>query len=392
MNTILNLLPVGSVEKDREFINELQEQYEQEIEPNNTTFRGTEIEWITNNKYKTTITQNAFSPTEPYKEEAFTGKNHLINYGDNSYTNEQFFKAMFADYKKYPYKVIFSNDNVFYLGSSQRAKLQYHILAQNFHLADVCEQDKKELQALYASHKAETAQRYLNRMTWEQGLEKMITFGVALAVREAQGTSKAKGVYCYTSYITSGYAAFSGVCMTWENWVKPIIDCLDNGRKQINAIPKSKKELIKLHTDNVYQQAIMILFYQNGKYLTLPKAEYDAIQAWIYSYLNKGNTPFPYSGTMPNGDIQFKIDFETDIEIVKAHDLKTEMSEYNAEHNAEHNQDIGRDKVKQTFSRLDGNEWTTQEILRQGYNEKNIKRFVDYGLIERTKRGHYRRI
>ncbi|GHV34982.1 hypothetical protein FACS18949_12050 [Clostridia bacterium] len=133
------------------------------------------------------------------------------------------------------------------------------------------------------------------------------------------------------------------------------------------------------------------LFYQNQKHLTLPKTEYNTIQVWIYSYLDKGIEPFPYSGTMPNGDLQFTIDFAMDIEIVRAYDLKTEMSAYNAEHNTEHNKEIALNKVKQTFNRLDGDEWSTQEILRKGFNEKNIKRFVDYGFIQRVKRGHYKR-
>jgi hypothetical protein len=64
---------------------------------------------------------------------------------------------MFTDYKKHPYKAKFADDNIFWLGSNQRSKLQYHYLAQNFDLVTVAEQDKADLQALCESHRAETA-------------------------------------------------------------------------------------------------------------------------------------------------------------------------------------------------------------------------------------------
>ena len=76
----------------------------------------------------------------------------------------------------------------------------------------------------------------------------------------------------------------------------------------------------------------------------------------------------------------FTIDFKKDIEIVKQHD------------NTEHNRKIGKDKVDKTFSRLVGDEWSTQEIYKQGFNSGNLERFLRYGKIERTNRGHYKRV
>jgi ACT domain-containing protein len=109
--------------------------------------------------------------------------------------------------------------------------------------------------------------------------------------------------------------------------------------------------------------------------------------------LKDGKAEFPFIGDIPNADVAFTIDFKRDVEIVRAFDLKTDMSEYNKQHNAEHNREvIGRKKVEKTFSRLTGDKWTTQELLQQGFNDKNIKRFVDYGLIERTGRGKYKRL
>ena len=98
---------------------------------------------------------------------------------------------MFPQYKKHDYKVRFKIDNVFYLSSSQRAKLAYRILAQNYDLVEVAEQDKRDLERIAKSNKAKTYQIWHDRMKWKNGHEKLMTFGAALEVKGA-----AKGVFC----------------------------------------------------------------------------------------------------------------------------------------------------------------------------------------------------
>lgn len=328
------------------------------------------------------MVDNAFS-TEPEPEEVFC-KNHRIFYEGQEYTREQFLKAHFENYKRYPYKVQFQNDNVFWLGSSQRAKLQYHVLAQYFDLAEVSDKDKTDLEQFAKQHKAETAQIWHSRMKWEQGHEKLITFGAALDVRRADGTSRANGLYCYESKITDDKAEYKGVPMSWESWSNGIrfqIDCAHDIYRRLANYPEKQK----VRVDKFLRYAMMAMFCQqiineSCYYLTLPKAEMDEIKKWIYQYLKDGKAAFPYQGEIPNADLNFTIDFKHDVQIIKQHD------------NTKHNQEIARTKVENTFSRLVGDVWVTQEIIGQGFNEKNIKRFVDYGLIERTSRGHYKRI
>lgn len=127
-------------------------------------------------------------------------------------------------------------------------------------------------------------------------------------------------------------------------------------------------------------------------YLTLPKEEIETIKLWIYKYFENDTEEFPYKGEIPNADVSFTIDFDRDVRIERAHDLKYEMSEYNKEHNAQHNRDIAYNKVKETFSRLVGNEWTRAEIIQQGFNHKNLDNFVKYRFIERIARGQYKRL
>ena len=67
------------------------------------------------------------------------------------------------------------------------AKLQYLILSQRFPLVAVSASNKQELEAFADASETETAQRWLNRMMWPRGHEKMVTFGAALAVILANG-------------------------------------------------------------------------------------------------------------------------------------------------------------------------------------------------------------
>jgi ferrous iron transport protein B len=70
-------------------------------------------------------------------------------------------------------------------------------------LVTVSEQDKRELEEFAKRHKSETAQRWYNRIQWPNGHEKLMTFGVALDVRAAQGTQAVKGLFCYQSRMTN---------------------------------------------------------------------------------------------------------------------------------------------------------------------------------------------
>lgn len=359
----------------------------------NPLFRGKLIKWVTEDKYsKERITENAFDKDNPDIEQKMIGRQHLISYDGQIYTREQFLKSMYSEYKKYPYKVQFNNDNVFHLSSNQRARLQYHILAQNFELVEVPEQEKDDLQWFCQRHEAETAQRWLNRMSWENGHEKMITFGVALDVRNVKNpdgskTGKIKGIWCYSSRLDTDKAIYNGVSITWEAWKQGIIDSIQFRRDDLTRRYGDKAKLRENDS-----HCISALYYQNGRYLTLPLEEANVLKTWLNKYIRNGYTPFPYSGEIPNADLKFTIDFETDIEIVRAYDLKTEMPEYNKEHNSEHNKELGRRAVIKTFERLKGDEWKRKDIISQGLFDKDIKNFLKHDLIENIGWGKYRRI
>ena len=247
------------------------------------------------------------------------------------------------------------------------------------------EQDKQELEALCRSHEAETAGRWLNRMHWPEGHEKMISFGAALEVR---GT--AKSVWCYhPAELDTKHAVYYGVPMTWERWAGPILEFLTERHRQFSAaLCPSGKQKERLFTETL-NQGMMMLFYQNGLYMTLPGEQTKILREWVYQYLSVGCGAFPYSGAIPDGGYSFTIDFAKDTEIVRAYDLKTDMAQYNRDNNANHNKDMAYQKTKERFETITGGAWTTQEILAQGVSRKTLDKFVKYGLIRRLKQGHY---
>ena len=109
-------------------------------------FRGRPIAWVDVPKTKSVIVPNAIG--EDGTEERITGKQHLISYGGKRYQREEFLTAMFPDYKKFPYRVKFKNEDVFRLNANQRAKLQYNVLAHKFGLVPVALQDREDLERL----------------------------------------------------------------------------------------------------------------------------------------------------------------------------------------------------------------------------------------------------
>ena len=271
----------------------------------------------------------------------------------------------------------FLTDDIYRLGGNQRAKLQYHILAQRFPLVELSSRDKRELEAFVAASESETAQRWLNRMKWPQGHEKLVTFGAALEVEDKQAMGRVRGLWCYSANLEQTQATYSGIRMDWEIWAAPIIDYLDAWRSAVF-----------LNTKEAMQGAMLRLYYQNGFYLTVPKAVRLEIVKWMYQYLRDGATPFPFTGDMGSEEYTFTIDFERDVEIVPNRVLKEDMAAYNRETNAEK----GKARTEKRFADLQGDKWTTAELLAQGFTQRNISSFVKNGLIKRLYQGHYARV
>ena len=265
----------------------------------------------------------------------------------------------------------FATDDVYRLGGSQRAKLQYHILAQRFPLVHVDEQDKDDLEAFAAQADTEAAQLWLARMRWPQGHEKMVTFGQNISV-----PGNVKGLWCYKANMGATRAVYTGCPMTWETWAMPILDYLTDQRKA------------RATASEISQTVMCLLYYQNGLYLTVPGDMRRAIVKWAYQYLKGGAAPFPFAGSMGSDGYQFMIDFQRDTALKENVNIHADMGAYNAAHNAEK----AARRTAKRFANLTGERWTTAELHAQGFTDRNIKTFCKDGLIRKRYQGHYERI
>lgn len=181
----------------------------------------------------------------------------------------------------------FATDDIYRLGGSQRAKLQYHILAQCFPLVHVAAEDKEDLERFAAQSETEAAQLWLARMRWPQGHEKMVSFGQALSVEDKASGGRVKGLWCYKADMDAVRAVYTGYTMTWEIWARLLVDYLTGQREARTA---AALEAI--------QTVMCRLYYQNGLYLTVPGDVRRAIVKWAYQYLKDGTAPFPFAGDM----------------------------------------------------------------------------------------------
>lgn len=67
-------------------------------------------------------------------------------------------------------------------------------------------------------------------------------------------------------------------------------------------------------------------------------------------------------------------------------------SDFNKENAAALGKARSKAAAKRNLEGITGDSWTTAELAAQGVNKDKLSRLVKNGLIERTSRGHYRRI
>lgn len=340
-----------------------------------TTFRGKPISWQVEREMKPVTTHNVFG--EDNREERPGRKTNRILYEGQLYTKEGFYKAVFPDYKRHPFKVQFFTDDIYRLGSNQRARLQYHILAQRFPLVDLDEADKRDLEIFAARADTETAQRWLNRMRWSDGHEKMVTFGASLEVADKEQRGRVMGLWCYKPTLDLFKAVYQGVSMTWEDWAAPIVDYL-----------KEQRERGQVNKVEAMQGVMYRLYYQDGLYLTVPQAQRFQVVKWAAQFMRDGVTPFPLAGDMGSDCYEFTIDFEQDTSLKKNKVIHDDMGAYNVAENAAK----GQHRTEKLFAALTGDKWRTKDLKAQGFSDRNIRTFEKHGLIKRQGQGQYVRV
>lgn len=202
-------------------------------------------------------------------------------------------------------------------------------------------------------------------MYFDSGIYKMITFGASITV---DGNNK--GVYCYKVEYNEKGATYKGVNTSWEQWTEKIKISCDIAREY-----KVNSE----EYEQLYKEAERSIYYQYGTHLTVTAELNTQLKSCIYQYITFGTADFP-EGEIPNADLTFTIDFDTDVELRKSH-ANT------------HNRDIkGRNEAFKKFSTLGatrGDIYTRKQLLELKFNDKNIRRYIDYGFMDSNGKGTY---
>lgn len=292
------------------------------------------------------------------------------------YERNEFFKAAFPDYNKYNKKVVPNEEtlkNLMRLSTTQRQSLIYDVLSQYYPLIEVAESDSEDLMDFCKPLKNQTASDTLMKLRWQNGLAKMVTFGLGITIKGA-----ASMTWCYEVMDAPRMRKYSSVKMTWELWsiaiVNKIKDAINDGLEFAEA----------------WDAVRPVIYCQNKVRLTLADADRQRVYGFINDYLKNGDAAWPQALTGAIGDeYEFIVDFDRDFEIKEQAVMKKEggMAAFNKE--------AGCIKVMTRFMEVFpeakcGDIITTKELKAAGYNPNAIKRLVNHEILENFAWGKYR--
>lgn len=179
-------------------------------------------------------------------------------------------------------------DDLYRLTIPRRTALFYNALSAKYkdQLVVINNEDEKELKRLCKAYdNIPSAKGLLNLLKMENGLSKIITFGLG---HEASGA--AKYTWVYREQFLDDKAIYTGQPITWEEWKQKLTAILD----QYRIKPYCDIELgIEIPLDSIFN---ISLYYQNKNRLTLTREDKGKIDAWKYQYLKDGKAEFPLSG------------------------------------------------------------------------------------------------
>lgn len=292
------------------------------------------------------------------------------------YERNDFFKAAFENHDKYKKRVTAdaqTMENLLRLSGTQRQKLLYDVLASYYPLVEVSQNDADDLLDFCKSQKNQTANDTAMKLNWEDGLAKLITFGLGVSM-----TGAASMTWCYEIEELPTKRRYTGRVTTWESWGLRI---------------KAKLEEVihdGLEYDDAWNKVRPLVYCQNKLRLTLDEADRMRLQGYINSYLKNGYAEWPETLHGEIGDnYEFVVDFRENFEI-------RDKVGFNAEGRAAFNKQRGCDQVMERFEAAFpnascGQVITTKELKAAGYSDKKaIARLVKHEILENFAYGKYR--
>lgn len=225
-------------------------------------FRGDVLEMVIRENIK--VKANAIG-----EDDKKISKSYMIKWRGAEYTLEQFFAAAFPEYKKFA-KLCRFNDDVRRISKSQRDRLQYEVLADRFGLVSVDKADETALSLFFGEHAEDggkSFQRISQRLGWQDGLAKMVTFGAQIKVDD----TAVPAAWAYTVERRGGCNVYTNVPMTWDRW--------------LDGIERATQEVVCKASGATEKMAYMSVAYQNGVYLAVPGEVRTVLIQWVSDML-----------------------------------------------------------------------------------------------------------
>lgn len=176
--------------------------------------------------------------------------------------------------------------------------LKYNTLEHRYknEMVTISKQDEEELidfaNVTYSCNS--TAQDFYRKLNMNNGLSKIITFGVGI-----NGDRGAQETWCYEEIFYEDRAVYKSNDMTWERWSNQLIKHL---QKYLS--------LKNYSLDNFN----ISLYYQDGVRLTLNRDTREIIEEWKNSYINGEISDFPFNGLINTDNKEFIVYYDTDFE------------------------------------------------------------------------------
>lgn len=268
-------------------------------------------------------------------------------------------------------------DDLYRLTIPRRTTLLYNALSAKYRdqLVVINNEDEEELKRLCKAYDdIPSAKGLLNLLKMENGLSKIITFGLG---HEASGA--AKYTWVYREWFLDDKAIYTGQPITWEEWKYKLISILD----QYRIKPYYDIDLgIEIPLDSIFN---ISLYYQNKSRLTLTKEDKSKIDAWKYQYLKDGKAEFPLSGKINKEDnnYSFTVNYFTDMKYISRQQINKIKGEKSGTARIINNAKLKLKGYKK------GQIIKTKDLKQCGYkNSASINRLKDI-VLKNTKHGEY---
>lgn len=346
-----------------------------EIKNNNTFFfRGQEISLKQGTKQVAIKEECAWESEEVETRDV---NKYLWCWNGGEYQRGDFFEAAFGDYNKYKKKVVVNEDaaeNLMRLSTTQRQKLLYDVLAAYYPVIEVDAADSDDLLDFCAAQKNQTANDTAMKLRWEDGLAKMVSFGLGISMPGA-----ASMTWCYEVEELPTKRRYSGVRMSWNTWRIAIINKLQDA---IND---------GLEYDEAWNAVRPVIYCQNKIRLTLCEADRMRLFGFVNTYLKNGYADWPEAlEGFIGDDYEFIVDFYADFEIKEK--VFFGQKGMRAAANKERGCNIVMSRFEAAFPDVKGGDiLTTKQLKEAGYTDKKaIARLVKHEILENFAYGKYR--